>query len=215
MSFRPKRTCSKVAGSGKRRNPASLTPCRVPAHEGSYAGTIWLSIALLLFALAGNGIAQVSNMTESRVKAVYILNFLRFISWPDSSFVKPEAPLVVGIVGGGAFAKTLDSAMSSEKIGEHPILVRSLSSPAESGSCQAVFIPSDEAVAVAPVLKATSGQCILTIGGKESFAASGVIIDFFLESNHLRFEVNMKALKKSGLKMSSKLLRLARIIDAV
>lgn len=201
--------------SGTGRNYLHVEPGMINGKQGpamSLKGVRAALVFMITFALIGTCFAQTGNRTEQRFKAVYVLNFLRFVQWPDSLFEKPQSPLVVGIVGDGGFERILENAVSSETIGSHPIVVKRLRPTDKLFKCQALFIGASERDMIPSILKKTDGRHILTIGDIVEFGADGAIISFYLANNRLRFEINMGALKRSKLDLNAKLLKLAKII---
>ena len=169
-----------------------------------------LSLAILHAPLS---IAQSEREIEYRFKAVYILNFFQFVEWPDSSFENDRSPIVLAVLGDDPFGKILDETVQSEKVGSHPIIVKRFHVLNELGSCHAIFISSSEKGSVQTILKHVDDRPILTISDIDDFGDRGGDIGFYLENNKIRFAINMQALKQSDLKVSSKLLRLAKVIN--
>jgi hypothetical protein len=173
---------------------------------------IALVIATCLFESAASR-SQAEKGIEYRFKAAYILNFLRFVEWPDSVLGNDQTPLVLVVLGEDPFGKVLDETFQSETIGGHPIVIKRYRSWHELGPCQALFVSASEKEAFPEILKYFGGSSILTISDIKGFGDNGGGINFFLEDNKLRFEINVRALRQADLKASSKLLRLARIIN--
>jgi hypothetical protein len=171
----------------------------------------WI-IALILFnAAAGN--AQSQKELEYKLKAVYLFNFLQFSEWPDSAFTDARSPIILGVVGNDPFGTVLDEVLQSEKVGVHPITVVRFRTADEITSCQALFVCMSEKDNCQTILNGVQGYATLTVSEISGFNYLGGCIRFYIENNKLRFEINMKALKQAQLKVSSKLLRLARIIN--
>jgi hypothetical protein len=156
---------------------------------------------------------QTQKEIEYRFKAVYILNFLRFVAWPDSVLGTDRSPFVLAVLGNDPFGKILEETFQSETVAGHPIEVKRYRSLQDLGACQALFISASERELYDVILKQVAGSSILTISDAEGFGERGGHINFFLEDNKIRFEINVQALKEADLKASSKLLRLAKIIN--
>ena len=171
----------------------------------------WI-IALIVFNLAA-GNAQSQKELEYKLKAVYLFNFLQFSEWPDSAFTDPRAPIILGVVGNDPFGTVLDEVVQSEKVGVHPITVVRFRTEDEITKCQVLFVCLSEKDNCQTILNGVQGSPTLTVSEINGFDSLGGCIGFYFEHNRLRFEINMKALKQARLKMSSKLLRLARIIN--
>jgi hypothetical protein len=171
----------------------------------------WI-VALLVFSVA-IGSAQSQKELEYRLQAVYLFNFLQFTEWPDSAFTDARAPIVLGVVGNDPFGTVLDEVVQSEKVGVHPITVVRFRTADEITSCQALFVCMSEKDNCQAILNGVQGSATLTVSEISGFNYLGGCIRFYFENNKLRFEINVRALKQARLKMSSKLLRLAKIIN--
>lgn len=150
---------------------------------------------------------------EYRLKAVYLFNFLQFIEWPANVYENEESPVVVGIFGKDPFEKIIDETFSAEKAGSHPIQIIRFRKLEEMSSCHVLFISSSEKEISSASLKSLAESSILTVSDMENFAERGGSIGFYLENNKIKFEINMLALRQAQLKVSSKLMRLAKIIN--
>jgi hypothetical protein len=154
--------------------------------------------------------------TEYQIKGAMILNFIKFVQWPEKSpdqllNDKTDTTLTIGIIGKDNFGNTLDQ-IEGRKIGNKKLSVRHIKSLNQLSGCQILFISESEAHRTYQILRATSGMPILTIGEDEDFIQLGGIIRFYDEKNHIRFEVNQTAALKSDLKLSVKLLEVAAAI---
>jgi YfiR/HmsC-like len=157
--------------------------------------------------------AQTEKEIEYRFKAVYILNFFQFVEWPDSAFENGQSPIVLAVLGDDPFGKILDETVQSEKIGSRSIVVKRFHGLNELGPCQALFISSSEKGTVQTILNRIDDHPVLTISDIEDFGDQGGDIGFYFDNNKIRFAINVQALKQSDLRVSSKLLRLAKIIN--
>jgi hypothetical protein len=89
--------------------------------------------------------------------------------------------------------------------------VRRLPRGADPRGCQLLFLCRSERGEQAEVLAALRGANVLSVGETDRFLAEGGHIRFFLDDNRVRFEVNLQAVEKTRIKISSKLLRLAKL----
>jgi hypothetical protein len=159
-----------------------------------------LPIIVLLFAATAAVHAQQPSL-EYRVKAAYLYNFVKFVEWPAAA-----GPLTICVVGRNPFGSVLQETVRGESIGDRPLAVRSVAQP--DANCQVAFIP--EGTAAAPALRAARGIPVLTVGETPSFLSQGGIINFVVEEGKVRFDINQEAAMRADLKISSRLLRLAR-----
>ncbi|MGC1684329.1 MAG: YfiR family protein [Candidatus Acidiferrales bacterium] len=149
---------------------------------------------------------------EYPVKLAFLYNFTKFVEWPPDSYSTPIAPLVICIVGHDPFGQDLEGELRTRTAGSHPIEIRTLRPSDILSACHVVFVPvtaEDQAPRIVKILK---GSSTLTVGETEGFAVLGGIINFTTEGNKLHFEVNLLAAERAGLKISAKMLALAKIV---
>lgn len=169
-----------------------------------------LLMALLLFCLPWRT-DSAEAVPSYHVKAAFIYNFIKFIEWPTTAFKDSRTPYIVGVLGKDPFGSDLKNTMSDKTINGRPILVRSVTDP-EIGKCHALFISSSERRRLKSILDQAKGAPVLTIGETEEFAQMGGIINFVIEDNKVRFQINIEAAKRADLKIHSTLLNLAKVI---
>ena len=177
---------------------------RVPAVAAVMA--LFLAGVLSCFALA-------TNPLEYEVKAAMLYNFIRFVEWPSSAWKDSRTPLVVGVFGSDPFGRVLDQTLQDKTYGGRPIQIRRLHALSEIDGCNVLFIARSERKHLADILRSAQGAGMLTISDMEDFVASGGAIGFVLVDSKIRFEINSSSASRSGLTISSKLLRLALPTD--
>jgi hypothetical protein len=144
---------------------------------------------------------------ELRIKAAYLLNFARFVEWP-----KPAAasePVVIAVLGRDSIVVTLENTSQGKNIKGHPIKIKQFASLEQIDRCDILFIPRSEAKKARSAFADLSAKPILTVGEAGGFLGQGGIIEFQLIDDTLRFSVNAGAAERSGLIISSDLLRVA------
>ncbi|MGD0404707.1 MAG: YfiR family protein [Candidatus Acidiferrales bacterium] len=156
--------------------------------------------------------AQVRPPSEYELKAAFLFNFAKFVDWPKNAFAGPESPFLVCILGIDPFGSALDNALRGKVIAEHPASVARLKRVADISGCQILFVAASESHLLSEVVAKLRGQSVLVIGETNDFASSGGAIQFTLEDNRVRFFINPDAADRAGLKISSKLLALAKIV---
>lgn len=175
----------------------------------------------LLFAIALSGHAEgvdSSDSSEYLIKAGFIYNFAKLVEWPATAFAQPDSPIVIGILGNDPFGATLDRIVADKKIDGRGFAVKRVKwskDLRELKDCNILFVSSSEKEHVDSVVDGMKGLPILTIGDAPGFAKRGGIINFTLEDNKVRFEVNVEAAKHADLSISSRLLTLAKIVQQV
>ncbi|MBI5395527.1 MAG: YfiR family protein [Verrucomicrobia bacterium] len=155
---------------------------------------------------------QAPAIKEYEIKAVFLLNFAQFVEWPAHAFANDTAPLTLGVLGEDPFGNILDRTVQGETIKGRPLAVKRFKRIEDVQDCHLLFISRSEKARVPQILSRLAGTSILTVGETDQFARSGGIINFRIQGNNVRFEINVDAAARSHLKISSKLLRLATII---
>ena len=168
-------------------------------------------LVLLHFAASGSSPAGVSP-SEYQVKAAYLLNFLKFVEWPEDSFADPLAPIVIGVVGDDPFGSSLAEAIIGRTVQDRDLVLRKYHAGEDMHGAHLLFISASERKQLPQILSSLRGSNVLTVADTEGFLDAGGMIQFLNENEQVRFEINADAVSKSRLKMSSKLLSLAKSV---
>ncbi|MBI5196614.1 MAG: YfiR family protein [Nitrospirae bacterium] len=167
---------------------------------------ILLSLSTLLLA-ATQAYTEHAKPAEYEVKAAFIYNFAKFIEWPADT----GANINLCVLGEDPFGAALDS-INGKPVRDKNVAVKRIKSHQQLKTCQIVFISASEKEHLAQILDAVENLSVLTIGDTNGFIQQGVIINFYIEDEKVRFEINPKAAESADLKISSKLLKLGRIV---
>lgn len=182
------------------------------AHHPVYSliKTVRTFLMLLLFG-CGLQLAQAQTpSTTSQLKAFYLYNFTQFITWPPNAFNSSTAPFVIAILGTNPFGAYLETVVEGERAGMHPIVVRQFAEASEVEGCHLLFINRN----LEPeTLTALNSRGILTVGDTDNFIRDGGAIRFYPDNNNIRLQINLQAARKANVTISSKLLRLADVVD--
>jgi hypothetical protein len=155
--------------------------------------------------------AKESAARVYRIKAAYLYNFAKFTEWPGKAFSTERSALrlcVLGDVSFGAALRTIDG----REVGGRELRVRHIDGASEVANCHLLFVGTSEASHVRQILKSVGDAPVLTISDITDFATIGGVIRLKTIRNKIRFEINQTAAEHLGLKLSSKLLRLADIV---
>jgi hypothetical protein len=158
--------------------------------------------------------AQAQGSGEYAVKAAFLYNFARFVEWPGEALGSGGAPLLVGVVGDDPFGSSIDQTVAGKNVNGHPIAVRRLKWGQNLRQCHILFISSSEARRLPQILESLRGSSVLTVADMDRFDQQGGIVRFLIEEGKVRFEINVDAADQAGLRISSKLLALAKIVRA-
>jgi hypothetical protein len=155
---------------------------------------------------------QEDSASEYQLKAAILYNLARFVEWPPSAYADPQAPIQLCILGRDPFGSTLASIALKQTVNGRPVLIRHSQNDKEIRACHLLYISSSERKTAIQIFATLKGSSVLTVGEMTQFAAHGGMIQFSLEEQQVRFDINLDAASQAGLKISSRLLVLARII---
>jgi hypothetical protein len=169
---------------------------------------LWIGSWLALLSAVAQAATPVPP-TEHEVKAAFLYNFAKYVEWPEAS---AGDAFVVGILGDDPFGKVLDQTLSGKEIRGQKLAVRRYESTDEARHARILFIGASERRDLARVLRELAPFPVLTVGEMDGFAARGGMVGFRLEGDIVRFDINAEEVTRAQLKMSSQLLKLARIV---
>jgi hypothetical protein len=147
--------------------------------------------------------------TEYQVKAAYLANFAKFVEWPPGA-LPDDNPIPVCVAGQDPFGAALDAALSGESVGGHSLVAKRIGGMREVDGCRILFVSNQTLIDSAAL--AAERMPILTVSDSPDFLKRGGMIEFVLDSNRVRFEINLAAAKTAGLNLSSQLLRVATTV---
>jgi hypothetical protein len=165
---------------------------------------------LVLLAILLN-IATAQSASEYQVKAAFLFNFAKFVEWPADAFTSADAPLQICVLGQDPFGNDF-GGIGNKTVSGHRLEVIHPSGVPQAKACQIIFVASSERQKVREILYNLSGASILTVGDTLGFAKMGGMINFVLEEDRVRFEINVKASERAHLKLSARLLTVAKLI---
>ena len=153
-----------------------------------------------------------TNVSEYQIKAAFVYNFAKFVEWPGDTASSGGPTLIIGVLGDDLFGETLNDTVRGKTVNGRGLAVRRFSSLRRLEACQILFLGTSVADHVPEILSRIQGTAVLTVGEGERFAQEGGMIGFMTEDNKVRFAINAQSAERAGLKISSKLLALARIV---
>lgn len=198
----------------RERIAPSPRPGRPAAFLHLARKTITLGMLLFLCAVPARTEAQTQRpeLTEYQVKALFLLNFTRYVEWPDEAFATDDSPFVIGIAGQDPFDENLLRLVRDRVVNGRPIEVRNVDGPAEIRACHLLFIGLSERTRIEEILGHTGNRHMLTVGETPGFLERGGGINFMMRDDHVRFEINLHATRESNLRVRSQLLRVAEAV---
>ncbi len=171
-----------------------------------------LLLGLVLALSACTPITSAQNVTESEVKAAFLYNFAKFVEWPEDRFTSPSDPVRLCVFGGESLESDLRQVVNGKSIGTRPVQIQRVGLP-QVKHCHVLFLGASESQRLPQVLEAARSGSVLTVGDFPGFTEQGGVISLVVDENRIRFEVNLKAAQEARLKLSSKLLSLAKSVQ--
>lgn len=150
---------------------------------------------------------------EAVVKAAFVFNFLRFTEWPARRFAARDAPLSLCIWSADARVSESLRTLAGRSVDDRRVQVADIERADELGRCHAVFIADAAARGPASAWQRRAESLdVLTMGDADGFAAAGGMIGLVFDGTRMRFEINDRAVKRSGLKLASQLYQMGRSV---
>lgn len=166
------------------------------------------AIAAMLAVFASRGAAQ-SMPGEDDVKAAYVYNFTKFVVWPPTAFSGSSDPLNVCVSAESAVVKAVERILEGEYVERRPLRVVS-PLPDDPAACHVLFVGRGGLERGLRLMAAGTNTPMLTVGDSSRFLQLGGMIAFVVEERRVRFDISIPTAERAGLKLSSKLLRVAR-----
>ncbi len=186
-----------------------------------------IALALLVVPIVPRARADSAKSKEYQIKAAFIYNFIKFVDWPEEKMADSNEPIIIGIIGKDPFGRVFEP-IKNKKVKNRIVVIKRFKSFEEIKKlgehdkaefdrninylrkCHLLFVCSSEKDKVKEVLALVKDHSVLTVADTKGFLEFGGIINFLMVDKKVRFEINVTAAKKSKLKISSKLLRLAK-----
>ena len=156
--------------------------------------------------------AQSPAAGEYQVKAAFLFNFAKFVEWPPSSFSDTSVPLRICVFGRDPFGDELRNITKEKIVNGRKLEVTQVLDLQVARTCHILFIASSETSRLKQIFESLRGSDALTVGDTKGFVEQGGMINFVLENSRVQFEVNRKAAEQGRLKISSKLLSVAKLV---
>lgn len=173
-------------------------------------GRVALAIGCCTLALCGN---TQPHTSEYAVKAAYLFNFGKFVRFAPSQSVSDRQSFDICIVGEDPLGSTLDDLTANERLDSKPVRVLRLKTASEARSCAIAYISAAEGDRLDTDLIALRGHEILTVSDAPGFLQRGGMIQFVTAENHVRFAVNLDAVRNAQISLSSELLKVATSVS--
>lgn len=179
-----------------------MMPLGAVAALAIMVGTLW----------QGTPVSAASGLNEYAVKAAFLYQFMQFIEWPPEAFADATAPIVVGVLGDDPFDDSLRRATEGRTAQGRPLVIRAVKHGEPLRHCHVLFVSASEEGRIPDVLRTLGTAAVFTVGDSAGFAEAGGTLNFVTEAARVKFEVNLAAAERARVRISSKLLSIARIV---
>lgn len=179
--------------------------------------SLWVCLCLLLalwVAVSGGVVARAESSapTMPQVQAAFLFNFAKFVTWPNEAFQRSGDSLIIGVLGEDPFGAILEETIRDKTIMGKKLAVKRFARIQDAANSHILFLSTSEESRLPQMMTALEKTNILTVSDMEQFAEHGGMVAFTVEDQKVRFNINVGAVERAGLKMGSQLLKLARIV---
>jgi hypothetical protein len=154
------------------------------------------------------------TLTEYQIKAGFFFNFMRFVEWPDNAFATPTSPIGACVVGDTSMTDLLTDVVAGKLINGRAVSINRLKPTDDLHRCHLVFISAAAERHTAEILASLKKTNTLTVGETAGFPKAGGMINFSIEDNNVKLEMNLDAATHAGLKVNSKLIAVSRLVSS-
>jgi len=191
-----------VAGPGPFRRPCAAR------WRAALAGLllIWAGTCLATPARA----AETGESLEARVKAAFLYKFAGYVEWPEAAFTQPDTPVTIAVIGADPVAAELEQLVAGRRVNDRVVSVRRLRPGDAMSGTHILFIGNDAAASLALLLQSAQPFSILTVTESSGALERGSVINFVIADRRIRFEISRDSAEKNRLRLSSRLLAVAR-----
>jgi hypothetical protein len=157
---------------------------------------------------------SVNPQYEYNVKAAFLYSFGRYVEWPQNAFAGKDAPFVIGIFGENPFGEVLDRIAQTKTIQGRRIVVRKVDSMDKLLVCHILFVPRSATMEQQRrIIDKTTDKPVLLVGEIPRFAEFGGDMNFFLDGDRVRFEINVDTIHRDKMQIDAKLLSLGKKVQ--
>jgi hypothetical protein len=150
---------------------------------------------------------------EYEVKAAFLMHFARLTDWPIAS-IPAGQPFVIAVIGQDPFGEALDDLAAGQTAHDRRIEIRRYATvDAVQDQPQIAFVNAAGSE-VRRALAHFGGAAVLTVGDRDGFLENGGMVRFRLTAErNVRFDIDQGVVTARGLKISSQVLKLARLVN--
>jgi hypothetical protein len=157
------------------------------------------------------GSSRAEAFEEYHVKAAFLYHFSNFVVWPASTFKATNGHLRICVMGKDPFGQSLDTILANKSVRDHPFEIRRNPPTTELQHCHLLYLPASASSQIRALRHQVAKENVLTVGETLDFMRQGGMVQLFVDNQKIRFSVNTDVVNQTNIKVSSKLLRLAKI----
>jgi len=165
---------------------------------------------LLAFASVDVCVAETEGEAEYRVKAAFLYKFGEYVEWPSDPVQRTDNSLVIGVIGADALADHLAQLVVGRSVNGRPVSVRKMRRGEPLDTVQLLFIGRSENDRLAGHLAAARGHPVLTVTESDQGLSAGSMVNFVIVDDKVRFDIALPAVEEGNLRISARLLSVAR-----
>ncbi len=175
-----------------------------------------LSLMLLSCALAGHGAtpSEPDKASPALVKAAFLHKFASFVDWPSGSFARADSPLKIGILGDTQVWQELADLSRDRDRDGRPVEVKRLVAGDSLAGFHILYLRAPNLTRMADLL-ANVPEGVLTVADADGVHPRGSVMSFLQEDGRVRFGVSLDAASRQKLRLSSRLLAVARNVQGM
>ena len=181
----------------------ALAPFRFPAAVLGI--TLLCSVGLVKVAPA------LEPVDEYTLKAAFLYNFAKFVEWPVNSFADSTSPFSLCVLGNDPFGANLET-LAKKPVRERALVIKHIRSVTAMSGCHILYISPQEFTQLEALLRNLEKAPVLTVCDTESCAESGLMLNMRMAENRVQLDMNLDAVQRTALKVSSQLIKLTRIV---
>jgi uncharacterized protein DUF4154 len=198
------------SASPRNKNVSRRRPCLAGAFAFACFGAC-VAVMFCLCARAGT-VQSPATPSQAEIRAAFVFNFVKFTEWPMQAYTDAGSPLTTCFLGADDVRAAFRSISIGKALNGRFLEDRAVKSAADMRNCQVLYVDSPRSPVVIDALKNARQHDALAVGSSEDFLACGGMLRLQIENNRMRFDVNVGAVGRTKIKLSSKLLALARSV---
>lgn len=149
---------------------------------------------------------------ENLIKAAYIERITRFVEWPSNTKLTPQDPFVIGVYDEDEFFDILVTVFKEKPIKDHRVNIITIKFPEQINTCNLCYISEKAKSSISKFIESANSSGVLLISETPGFSKAGVHINFYIDEEKLKFEINEKSMVSAGFKVSYLLMQNNRVI---